>query len=375
MNRALEQDMRELLDVPVNQLVEEARGSGVKAIGYTCSYVPEPLIGVEGLVPIRLRAPGVAGTPLADTYLSSVLCPYTRSLLEFALDGMLDTLDGWVHTGSCDHLRRLYDNLEYLVKPDFNHIIDLPHKMGAAALQWFVDELKQLALGLEKHFGVAVDDEPLCDAIRTHNQCVDVLTSIDELRKSNEPRITGSEFHTLMIASSIAPKKAIIERIAKIKATLVERTGLPKHRARLMLVGSQLDDPGYIGIMESMGGLVVADRLCFGTIPALDRIEVNSDPITALARHYLTKVSCPRMMENFRDRVESIVTTAQECGVDAIVVQTMKFCDCWGVEASPLVTALRDAGFPVLRLEREYALTGEGQLKTRIQAFLESMGR
>jgi benzoyl-CoA reductase/2-hydroxyglutaryl-CoA dehydratase subunit BcrC/BadD/HgdB len=375
VNRTLEQEMRELLDVPVNRLVEEAQASGAKAIGYTCSYVPAPLIGVKGLVSVRLRAPGVTGTPLADTYLSSVICPYTRSLLEFALDGKLEPLDGWVHAGSCDHLRRFYDNLEYLVKPDFNHIIDLPHKTGAEALQWFVDELKQLALGLEEHFGVEVGDSQLNDAINTHNQCVDLLISIGELRKSNAPPVTGTEFHTLVTASSVSPKKAIIERIEKIKVALAGRKDLPTHRARLMLVGSQLDDPRYLGVIESMGGLVVADRLCFGTVSGLDRIEMNSDPITALAQHYLTKVSCPRMMENFRDRVETIVTTAKEYRVDGIVVQVMKFCDCWGVEANPLVKALRDAGMPVLRVEREYSLTGEEQLKTRIQAFFESIGK
>jgi len=375
VNRPFEQDIRELLDVPVNRLVAEAQASGAKAIGYTCSYVPEPLIGVAGLVPVRLRAPGVAGTPLADTYLSSVICPYTRSLLEFALDGKLEPLDGWVHTGSCDHLRRFYDNLDYLVKPDFNHMIDLPHKMGAEALQWFADELKQLALGLERHFGVEVGDQQLSDAINTHNQCVDLLTSIGELRKSNAPSITGTDFHTLVTASSVSPKKGMIKRIEKIKAALTGSQEIPKHRARLMLAGSQLDDPGYIGVIESMGGLVVADRLCFGTISGLDRIELTSDPITALARHYLTKASCPRMMENFRDRVKTLIATAKEYRVDGIVVQVMKFCDCWGVEANPLVKALRDAGLPVLRVEREYALTGEEQLKTRIQAFLESIGK
>lgn len=367
--------MRELLDVPVNRLVQEAQASGAKAIGYTCSYVPEPLIGVEGLIPVRLRAPGVAGTPLADTYLSSVICPYARSLLEFVLDGKLDTLDGWVHAGSCDHLRRFYDNLDYLVKPGFNHSIDLPHKTGDEALEWFVDELKQLALALEKTFGVDVGDQQLIDAIRTHNQCVDLLASIGELRKSDAPPITGAQFQTLVIASSVSPKKAIIERIEKIKEELTGHENTPKHRARLMLVGSQMDDPRYIGVVESMGGLVVADRLCFGTISDRDRIELNSDPVTALARHYLRKVSCPRMMENFSDRVESIITTAKEYRVDGIVVQIMKFCDCWGMEANPLMKELRAAGFPVLRVEREYSLTGEEQLKTRIQAFLESMGK
>ena len=99
----------ELVNTPCNRLLEKAIENDDKVIGYTCSYVPEPMISVAGLQPVRMRAPGVAGTPMADSYLSSVSCPYIRSLLEFALEERYDFLDGWVFTASCDHLRRLYD--------------------------------------------------------------------------------------------------------------------------------------------------------------------------------------------------------------------------------------------------------------------------
>ena len=79
------------------------------------------------------------------------------------------------------------------------------------------------------------------------------------------------------------------------------------------------------------------------------------------------------MMEAFDERVATVVEAAREFRADGVVLETMKFCDTWGVESSPLVTALREAGLPVLRLEREYALSGEGQIRTRVQAFLESM--
>ena len=123
----------EVLATPHNRLVAEAAAGGRRILGFTCSYVPEPLLAVDGLVPVRLRAPGVAGTPLAETYLSNVVCPYPRSVLEFALEGRYDFLAGWVFTASCDHLRRLLDNLVYLAEPPFHHMLDLPHKTGDAA--------------------------------------------------------------------------------------------------------------------------------------------------------------------------------------------------------------------------------------------------
>jgi len=119
----------------------------------------------------------------------------------------------------------------------------------------------------------------------------------------------------------------------------------------------------------------VADRFCTGSIPGLEPVTLSGDPLADMARHVFRKTMCPRMMEDFDRRVEKIIETVKEYRVDGVIIQIVKFCDIWGVESGPLVSALRDAGIPVLKLEREYRLSGEGQLRTRVQAFLESMGR
>jgi benzoyl-CoA reductase/2-hydroxyglutaryl-CoA dehydratase subunit BcrC/BadD/HgdB len=143
-----------------------------------------------------------------------------------------------------------------------------------------------------------------------------------------------------------------------------------------MLVGGHLHDPEFIKIIESQGSLVVADRFCTGTIPGFIPIELNGgNPYQTLAEHTFKKTLCPRMMEDFDRRLNTITDTMQEYKVDGVVIEIIKFCDLWGVDAMPLVTALREKGIPVLKLEREYRLGGEGQLRTRVQAFIESMGK
>jgi len=366
---------REIVDQPLNRRVEDAQAGGRKVIGYTCSYVPEPLISVDGLLPVRVRAPGVAGTPMADTYMSAVTCSYTRSLLEFALQGSFDYLDGWIFTASCDHLRRLCDNLTYLTSPPFHYIIDLPHKTGDQALSWYIEELEQLAGALTSHFAVDTGPEALRAAIERQNEALALMRVIGDLRRREHPPITGADLHTIVVACAVAPREMLVEELGELGRTLAEGDGIDDYRARLMVVGSQLDDPGAIEIIESVGGLVVADRFCAGSIPGLEPIRADGDPLRALADHSLRKISCPRMMEAFDRRFEAVLQTAKEYRADGIVIETMKFCDTWGVEAGILASALRRAGMPVLRLEREYALSGEGQVRTRVQAFLESMGK
>jgi benzoyl-CoA reductase/2-hydroxyglutaryl-CoA dehydratase subunit BcrC/BadD/HgdB len=364
-----------LLEEPVNELVQKAMDDGQIPIGYSCSYIPDVMLSVDGLFPVRMRAPGIAGTELADNYLSSVICSYTRSMLEFALDGRYDFLRGWVFAASCDHLRRLYDNLEYLKKPGFSRILDVPHKTGNAAINWYTDELKLFAKALTDHFDVDLGTDSLAKAIREHNTFNSILRDIGEHRSGDKPVMTGTEYHRIVVAASASPKKNLLPILKQIRYDMPKRQPFAPYRARLLLVGGHLDDPSYISIIESQGGLVVADRLCTGSYPGLQPIPEIGDPLALLANHYLTKTSCPRMMEAFTERAEDIVTLARECRADGIVIQILKFCDTWGVEAAALVSYIREAGIPVLRLERDYRLGSEGQLRTRIQAFIESMGK
>jgi benzoyl-CoA reductase/2-hydroxyglutaryl-CoA dehydratase subunit BcrC/BadD/HgdB len=368
-------DMDDLLLETQNELIKKAIDSGRIPLGYTCSFVPIALLSVDGFFPVRLRAPGINGTEIGDAYLSSVICTYTRSILEFAMDGRYDFLGGWVFTANCDHMRRLIDNLEYLRKPSFSHTLDVPHRSGGAADHFFIDEIKTLASKLQEHFGVDTGTASLKKAICQHNQRIIALKAISDLRKNEIPLITGGEFHRLMLASAVTPWDLFEEYLDKFRENIFAREGIGKYRARVAVVGSELDDPNFIDLIESTGGLVVADRFCGGSIPDLTPISEEGDPLEAISLHTLNTVSCPRMMEDFDRRLAAIISARKEYHADGIILETIKFCDTWGVESSTLISELRKSEIPVLRLEREYRLSGEGQMSTRVQAFLESMGK
>lgn len=366
--------LHELTADVAHDWVREARDEGSAAIGYTCSFVPEPLLSVEGLFPQRLRAPSPCGTPMADTYMSSVVCQYPRNLLERALDGGLDHIDGWVFVSSCDHVRRLYDNLTYLAKPPFCAILDLPHKTGEHAVEWYAAELRRLAGELSSHFRVDMGDPRILEAIERCNEVNAVLRAIGALRKRTPTPIRGGDFHRILVAASTAPKRRLRGDLELIRERLEVAEGKPS-RARVMVLGSGIDDPAYLDVIESAGAVVVADRYCFGSLPGLEPIPTGQDPFRSMAAHMLRSTQCPRVMGAFDERVEYVLRAVRDFGVDGVLLETMKFCDLWGVEGSLMARRLREASIPVLRLEREYGPGGEGQLRTRVQAFLEAMGR
>ena len=366
----------ELLETPQNSLVEQAVAEGRIPIAYSCSFVPEPLLMADRLFPLRLHAPGVSGTEIADNYLSLYICSYARSILEFAFDDRYDLVQGWVFVPSCAHMQRLSDNLNYLKKPAFSHTIDVPRKANEVTTAWLAEELAMLRDRLSEHFSVDMSDSSLKKAMDEWNTFAQEIRAIGELRKRPDPPLTGAEFHALLMASLVSPKDLIMPKIMDFCAEVEKRPSLENFRARLMVVGGHLHDPEFIRIIESQGGLVVADRFCTGSIPGLMPIEVNGgDPIRTMAEHVFKKTLCPRMMEDFDRRLQTILDTVRDYRVDGVVLEILKFCDLWGVDSVSLVSALRKEGIPVLKLEREYRTSGEGQLRTRVQAFLESMGR
>jgi benzoyl-CoA reductase/2-hydroxyglutaryl-CoA dehydratase subunit BcrC/BadD/HgdB len=370
-------EMEGILASPQNHLLEKAVKAGRIPIGYTCSFVPEALLMADALVPVRVRAPGTAGTEIADNYLSNFICSYTRSLLESVVADRYDLIRGWVFVPSCAHMQRLIDNVHYLKKLEFSHVLDVPHKSTAMHVEWLTEEYAVLADKLSSHFGVDLSDEALAKAVGGWNEFVEVMKSIGELRKRPESPITGTEFHLLLMAAQVSPKDMILPYLLEAKEKLEERGGSGrKVRARLMLIGGELDDPEYIRVIESQNAVVVADRTCTGSIPGLTPIELNGGPlIKTLAEHSFKKTLCPRMMEDFDRRLQIILDTVREYRVDGVVIEVIKFCDLWGVDMVPMVKAIRSEGIPVLKLEREYRLSGEGQMRTRVQAFIESMGK
>ena len=365
----------DLIQSPLNRLMAQAIEEDKIPIGYTCSYIPRVIMETRQFVPFRVIVPGVTSTEIADTYLPSIMCSYTRSMLEYALNGHYDFLKGWIATPSCQHMSRFFDNLKHNTKPPFAHMIDLPHKITESAVNWMADELNELIQKLSAHFDVAISDQHLNEAINRHNDLTRLLKGIGDSRKNKTPCLTGAEFHKLIMAWQVSPADYFTPLIVNLQKALVERKIKDDYRARVILVGGNMDNPDYIDLIEACGALVVADRICTGSIPGLEPYGEGADPVSRIAERVMKRTSCPRMMDDYHNRLKAIVATFEEYKADGVIIETIKFCDTWGLEARELTDSLRDQGIPVLKLEREYRITGQGQLKTRVQAFLESMGK
>ncbi len=346
-------------------------------MGYFCSAMPVEMITAAGLLPFRVRATGSTGTELSDSYFSSINCSFPRHAFNMALRGEYDFLDGLVIFNSCDHVRRIYDHWIRQVKTPFVQILSLPKKAEDAQVEWFREELSILRGRIENHFGVNITDGNLREAITQHNGSRRALRQIYDLRKGPAPPVSGAEMLAVTVAGTAMPQFAYGRLLDELWRDLSGAEGHKGYRARLLIMGGLLDNPEYLRVIEDQGGLVVADSMCFGSRNFwMDVDEKSPDPLTALARYYVAgRPSCARMYAEYPKRAEYVRNMIKEFRVDGVIFQRLAFCETWGFEQYSITNDFREWNIPLLCMDREYILGGVGQLKTRVQAFLETLGR
>ena len=374
-----------LLDDANNELVRQAQSEGLKCVGSVCYQIPEVLLNLKGIFSVRLRAPRTGSLEMGTYYLTSFLCEYTRALLERAIEGGYQFLDCLIAPDGCTMINRCVENMELLkTMPKENFFfeyLEVPMKADENGLSLYVSECKKKVLeSLHKNFNVDISDESLRKAVNEYNKICRLITEIGEFRKEENPRITGYEFHIICMATYVCPHYLLID---KLEETLEEiKTRVPdekkKYRARVVVVGSEVDDVDMIRLVEDSGALVVADRFCFGSFPGRQEIVLNDeeDVLTQICRHYLMACMCPRHMnmDKIKLRKAYVDKLAKEFHADGIIYEQMKFCDPWAYERMTGTYIMREEyKYPVLSIDRPYAVGSSGQIRTRVQAFVESI--
>jgi len=375
-SRALRQ-FQEAAKTIVNPELKNWLDRGGKVAGYFCSAMPAELITAAGFLPFRIRATGSTSTELSDSYFSSINCSFPRHAFDMALRGDYDFLNALVMFNSCDHVRRVYDHWIRQVPTSFVKILSLPRKGEQPQVDWFRSELDDLRGSMQEHFGVEIADDGLREAIALHNKSRRSLRALYDLRKGDNPPLTGAEMLAVTVAGTAMPVGVYNRLLEELLDGVEGAEGRSDYRARLMVMGGELDNPEYLKVIEDQGGLVVADALCFGSrMLWVDVDEGSDDPLTALSRYSIAeRPSCARMYTQYPDRLQYIRKMVEDFNVDGVVFERLSFCETWGFEQYSLTQDLKELGIPLLCMDREYMLTGVGQLRTRVQAFLETLGR
>ncbi len=359
--------------------MREIKKGGKKIIGYFCSYTPEEMILAAGMHPVRIMTDPAEQTGPVDVHLQNFACAFARGCLDQLVRGNLDYLDGIVFPCTCDSLRAVSEIIRAEKREGlFYHFLNMPLRVdGTAPAVFYRRELELLYSALARFAGRPADMESLCRAIALTDANRELLGRIWDSRKIPSPILTGEDCLGIVNAAVCMDREDLRGNLERIQSALAAGTagGDRSGRARLMVIGSVVDNPALMRIIESANSLVVGDDLCTGT--RYFSVPVNpaegENPLDALVRRYLGRIPCPTK-HPVGPRLDHINRIMDDFKVQGVVVVHQKFCESHAFDFPAVRDMISGRGIPVLLLEVEPGHLAEGQLSTRIEAFVEMLG-
>ncbi|NLY76842.1 MAG: 2-hydroxyacyl-CoA dehydratase [Tissierellia bacterium] len=364
--------------------VKELKDKGGKLCGTFCQFAPNEIIDAAGIYRVSLCGQSPEPILAAETELPANLCPLIKSSYGFALTQTCPFAyfsDLVVGETTCDGKKKMYEMLGEIKDV---HIIHLPNNPDPErSLESWIMELRHFKEVLEKKFDVTITDDKLREAIKWGNKERIQMAKLYELGKYDPPAITGMQMRHVMegvqfIFDRQERYNMVQEIIDKCEEDWKNGNGpIPKGSKRPRILVSGGPNGGVfektIKVIEELGGVIVCYEGCSGIVSRRRLIEESEekDPIVCIAEKYL-EVPCAVMSPNQR-RLDQVALTIEEWKIDGVVGIILHSCNPFGIESTNIKKVANECGVPYLHLETDYGEGDEGQLRTRIEAFLEML--
>jgi benzoyl-CoA reductase/2-hydroxyglutaryl-CoA dehydratase subunit BcrC/BadD/HgdB len=363
--------------------IRDAQRHGAKMIGTFCIYVPEEIILAAGAVPVALCGGTSFSIPYAERLYPRDICPLVKSTLGLALADICPfgpIMDLAVGETTCDAKKKVWDRL---ARGGHFHVLELPQKKNDRTRALWVAEVREFAERVEELTGSPLHPDDVRKAIALMNRKRRLLQRLNELRRLDPPPISGLDALVVMQVALIDAPARFCEALESLLDELEERVakgvspfeqGIP----RVLVAGC----PSVLGnwkvhhLIETSGAAIVCDESCTGTRYFTHQVEESGDGmdelIEAIADRYF-RIDCSCFTPN-TERIEHVVELARDYGADAVAQYILQYCHTYNIEAMRVDEALSEAGIPTLRIETDYSQEDTGQLRTRVEALLESLG-
>ena len=359
-----------LLQDPHKYAKEWKARTGGKVLGYFNDYFPEEVAYAAGVLPVRIMSrPDIDGS--SQRYVYGSFCSYARGILAQGLKGEYDYLDGIGHGENCLPIRGAVGNWYDLLPTPFRHYVAVPSQMDSPTAKNLMHaELTALKKDLEEWTGKTITDQDLDHAIDVYNTSRLLMRQVYQMRRSENPKISGTEAMAMVLTSQIMDKEEHIKLLRDAIGKAYRREGTNNTGPRLMLLGSEVSDVNLISLIESQGATIVIDRLCNGANYIWNNVIPDEDRLLAIAYRYLDKPRSPVKDESYRRRVNEIVATAIDYNVQGVVYALHKFCIPHQQERHAVQVEFGKKLIPIHEIEYDDTIPA-GEYRTRIEAFVD----
>ena len=361
--------------------LKQLKEQGHKVVGYYCVYAPQELAVAAGAVPVALCA--TKEEPIADgeKHLPRNFCPLIKSSYGFAVT---DKCPFFLHSDlivgetTCDGKKKMFE-LMSTFKP--THVMNLPPSYSSEAdkIYWLA-AVKELKSVLEKFLNTEITDEKMSAAITELNQERLLMQQLAETLKHDPVPLSGQDLLKVLWARNFVFNREefalqVKELIGQLTDMISRGEGaFPTGAKRIVVTGvpTGLGAEKVLKIIEDCGAAVVYIENCAGMKQYVDLVDTEQPPLAAIAEKYL-KTPCSCMSPN-PIRLERLRDIVKEYRADGVVDIVWQGCHTYNVESSVLKDYLkRETTAQFLHIETDYSQGDAEQIKTRVQAFLETM--
>lgn len=362
--------------------VKELKDQGKNICGAFCQYTPSEIIYAAGLYQVGLCGRSPSPIKTAETRLPANLCPLIKASYGHALEESCPYAyfsDVVVGETTCDGKKKMYELLGELKSMQVIHLPNVPDY--ERSLEMWTQEIRAFARGLEEKFNVTLTDDMLNESIEWCNKERIQAARIYELGKYDPPAITGVKMNDIMEGEQYMFDRE--EKYNKINEILDQceknwHEGIypyepDPNRPRLIVSGGGYGGVSLktINVMEELGAAIVCYEGCCG-ISSRRRLvdeDRSRDPYVRIAEKYI-EVPCAVVSPNNR-RMDQVRETIKEWNADGYVSITLHSCNPFAIETENIRRVCMEMGIPLLHIETDFYPGDEGQIRTRIEAFLE----
>jgi benzoyl-CoA reductase/2-hydroxyglutaryl-CoA dehydratase subunit BcrC/BadD/HgdB len=371
-----------------SQRARNLKATGKKIIGYPCVYVPLEMLTAFDLAPYQTCGDMKEPVTEADRALPHSFCPVMRNCLHCALKGRNDFLEGMVTIHSCDPQEKTARVWESYTQYPYFHFIDMPVTIRPEAVEYFKGQLDDFRKTLEVFTGKKVSKDRLEAAIKSHNRQRALVRELYELTKPSPPLISGTEIVQVAKALTSLPvaegNDLLTEAISEVK----KRTAGPERKsARLLIWSSTLDDSDIMQVFEAKAN-VVMNESCGGVRAYRSEVKLTADPLEGLADYYLNQITCARTFRqaslgetrknyarDLQSRFGYLKGTIKDWKINGVIMLLVRYCDPFAFEMPSLKDYLDSIGMPSIYIEYDYTVGALAPIRTRAEAFIETISQ
>ncbi|OQX25062.1 MAG: 3-hydroxyacyl-ACP dehydratase [Desulfobacteraceae bacterium IS3] len=372
--------MSEVHGLRIKELLDE-QAAGRKIIGAYCVFVPEEIALAAEATLVGLCSGADFAADEVEKLLPRNTCALIKSSFGFKLGKVcpyLECADMVVGENTCDGKKKSYETLNTLVKNLY--VMDLPQKKSDEGKSLLKSEYYLFKEAVEKLTGAAVTAESLKKSIETVNSKRKAIHRLTRLRNAYLSPISGLD---ALLANQVYfydnPAR-FTDSVNKICDELEKRVEnkigvFPENTPRILLSGCPMAVPNWKlpWIIETSGAVIVGEESCVGergTRNLTDDSGTTVDEMMeAIVERYF-KVDCAIFTPN-PDRLSHIAEMFETYKADGVIHYGLQFCQPYLMEAIPVEKALEAKNIPTLRIDTDYSMEDAGQLKTRVEAFVE----